>query len=253
MNGTLEHFRDTLGSVGWFIPPYVTVGFISRICKAITDKGPSFAQSDLQAQLAYVYSPSNLAAMVSDRYPITPFVNDYKAIIAESVQAHFMGLDHVAVGGLMPVIEGAARRLAENRGVSVKEIRPQFKALAMDCIRQVTEDDIGVVGELISMLESFSDFADQNLYINSKKHPHLDKTNRHGILHGDYDDEDYGTPINFYKAIAAIDFLCMISALRAHVSWLAPDLTDRSRKLAVYYRQCQRLSTMNPMKEMTTT
>jgi hypothetical protein len=35
-------------------------------------------------------------------------------------------------------------------------------------------------------------------------YPLLDKTNRHGILHGAYKDADYGRPINFYKAIGVM-------------------------------------------------
>lgn len=193
-----------------------------------------------------MYSPENLAAMVTERYPNTPFVQDYKAIISEAVQAHFMRLDHVAVGGLMPVIEGAARKLAYDRGVEHDYIRTTFKNLAEDCKREVIKRGIGDVGELVSMFDSFTDFADTKLYIRSEKYPYSDMTNRNGILHGSYADEDYGKPINFYKAIAAIDFLCLVSALKANVSWLAPAPTERSRSLAFFYVACQNLSNESP-------
>lgn len=235
MLGSLEHYRTALNGVGWFIPPYITMGFLDVICGAIRTKGPLFTQNDLERLLSDVYSPVNLAAMVTERYPITPYVRDYSIIISEAVQAHFLGLDHVAVAGLMPVIEGAGRRLAADRGVTVKEIRPQFKALAGDCKRDAIENNIGAVNEIVSMMDSFSDFADTNLYIGSKVYAHSDKTNRHGILHGAYADEDYGQPINFYKAIAAIDFLCFISAFKASISWMAPNVTDRARALAYFY------------------
>lgn len=73
-------------------------------------------------------------------------------------------------------------------------------------------------------------------------------TNRHGILHGAYADEDYGSPINFYKSIAAIDFLCLISAFKAHVSWMAPNSTATSEGLSFVYFACQELSKQNPLK-----
>ncbi|HGS7994513.1 hypothetical protein P3821_26440 [Pseudomonas aeruginosa] len=248
MQGTLEHFRATLNGVGWFIPPYISMGFLGFVCALIRDKGDSFTQDDLEEVLAQTYSPANLAAMITERYPITPFVQDYKIIISEAVQAHFMRLDHVAVGGLMPVIEGVARKLAVDRQVDHLHIRQTFKNLAVDCKRDVIENEIGAVGELVSMLDSFTDFADTKLYIRSEKYPHLDMTNRNGILHGSYADEDYGKPVNFYKAIAAIDFLCLVSAFKAKVSWMAPTPTEKSHSLALFYVACQQLSSKSPFE-----
>jgi len=222
------------------------MGFLDFVCAGIREKGEAFTQDDLEEMLAHTYSPGNLAAMVTERYPITPFVRDYKAIISEAVQAHFMGLDHLAIGGLMPVIEGVARKLAVDRGVAHDHIRQTFKNLAEDCKREIIEGEIGAVGELVSMFDSFTDFADTKLYIRSEKYPHPDMTNRNGILHGSYADEDYGQPVNFYKAIAAIDFLCLVSALKANVSWMAPSPTDKSLRFELFYVACQQLSNSSP-------
>jgi len=248
MQGTLEHFRTELNSVGWFIPPYVSLGFLSSLCVEIRQKGEAFTQSDLEEVLSRIYSSYNLATMVTERYPITPFIRDYKEIISESILAHFMGLDHVAVAGLMPVIEGAARMIAADRGVTFNDIRPGFKALANDCKRDAIENKKGAIGELVSMMDSFSDFTNNNLYIRSEKYPHPDMTNRHGILHGSYSDEYYGRPINFYKSVAAIDFLCLISAFKANISWLAPAPTKISHDLSLHYAACQNLSSINPCR-----
>ncbi|MFC3943283.1 hypothetical protein CCU68_25275 [Pseudomonas gingeri NCPPB 3146 = LMG 5327] len=250
MQGSMEHYREALNSVGWFIPPYITMGYLDCICGAIKDKGSLFTQDDLEFLLSNVYSSVNLAAMVMERYSITPYIRDYEVIISEAIQAHFLGLDHIAVIGLMPVIEGAGRKLAADRGVTVKEVRPQFKALADDCKRDAIDNNIGEVSEIISMMDSFSDFANLNLYIGSKIYVHSDKTNRHGILHGAYADEDYGKPINFYKAIAAIDFLCFIAAFKASISWMAPSVTDRARALGDFYDGCKILSTRSPLRSM---
>jgi hypothetical protein len=72
-------------------------------------------------------------------------------------------------------------------------------------------------------------FAESTLY------PFTDGTNRHGIAHGAYSDSDYGSPINFYKTIAAVDFLTFVSSFKANLSWLAPNSTPESMKLAAYY------------------
>jgi len=247
MQGTLEHYRVTLASVGWFIPPYITMRYLDLVCSIARDQGSSFNQDDLERGLAFAYSTANIAAMVTERYPITPFVQDYKIIISEAVQAHFSGLDHVAVCGLMPVIEGVARKLADDRQVGHDYIRQTFRNLADDCKRDLIENERGDVGELVSMLDSFRDFADTKLYIKSGTYPHPDKMNRNGILHGSYADEDYGRPINFYKAIAAIDFLCLVSAFKANVSWMAPSQTEKSQQLANFYSSCQQLANRNPL------
>lgn len=208
------------------------------MAKRITESTLPFSQHDLEDFLSILYSPTNQAAMVTERYSVTPYIQDYKIIIQEAVQAHFLGLDHVAVAGLMPVIEGAGKKLAESRSVPFTSITSVFENLADDCKKDAIKNNIGAVGEVISMMESFADFAEKHLYVNSGKYSLTDNTNRHGILHGAYSDEDYGTPINFYKCIASIDFLCFVSAFRAAISWLAPSPTEESNRLAQFYSRC---------------
>ena len=245
---TLDHFKAPFNSVGWFIPPYVMLAFLGRLAKDISVKGSNFTQSDLEAWLSQVYSPDHLAAMVSERYSVTPYINEYQGIIAQSVEAHFLGLDHVAVSGLMPVIEGAGKKIAKSRDVPWvnKSSINIFIDLAEDCKADAIKNNLGAVGEVVSMIDSFTDFAKNHLYISSDKYPLPDNTNRHGILHGAFSDVDYGKPINFYKAISAIDFLCFISAFRANISWLAPNYTERARSLSKYYSECISLSKRKP-------
>jgi hypothetical protein len=66
-----------------------------------------------------MYSAENLAAMVTERYPIVPYVQDYKAIIAEAVEAHFCGLGHMAVAGLFPVVEGGREEIGRAYGSEI--------------------------------------------------------------------------------------------------------------------------------------
>jgi hypothetical protein len=182
-----------------------------------------------------MYDSASLAAMVTERYPVVPFIREHTITIAEAVAAHFLGLNHVAVGGLIPVIEGAGRELAAQRGISNQSIKNTFKNLATDLKEDSAKNNIGAVGEIASMMEAFIGFTDQFFYQSSQSYPLLDNTNRHGILHGAYKDADYGTPINFYKTIAAVDFLCFISSFRAHISWLGPNTTPRSLELSMHY------------------
>ena len=234
----MEPYKQAFNKVGWFIPPYVAMGFLAKMAKEIDEKNSNFNQETLEQLLALIYSPENLAAMVLERYPITPYIQDYKNIISESISAHFYGLNYAAVATLLPVIEGAGRKLAKSRSVPVKSIRSVFINLADDCKNDAILNSKGEVGEIISMMDSFIEFTKNHLYIESSDYALKDKTNRHGILHGAYCDEDYGKPINFYKIIAAVDFLCFISAFQASISWFAPEPTFSSKRLSAYYTAC---------------
>ncbi len=242
--GALQHFEKAFSSVGWFLPPYAAMGFLSTMAAEILRKGSGFSQRDLEQWLALLYGADGLAAMACSRYPITPVIADYKETIAESIEAHFLGLHHVAVAGLVPVIEGAGRELLAKRGLSCKSVRGVFSALATDCKRESIEKNIGATGEIVSMMDSFVSFTTNVLYVDSEKYPFIDGTNRHGITHGSFRDSDYGKPINFYKTIGAVDFLAFVSAFRASISWFAPDVTAESERLAGYYRKLQGLKSM---------
>lgn len=243
--GSLDHFKNIFNSVGWFLPAYIPLGILDDIASRI-DKSDDFKQTDLEDCLADIYTAENLAAMVSHRYPITPFISEYSEIISESVEAHFSCLGHVAVSGLMPVIEGAGRKLAKHRSIKAEYIKDVFRRLAEDCIKNSRDHNIGDSGEIESMMNSMIEFSKENLYINSTHYPHEDNTNRHGILHGAFSDKDYGEPINFFKAIASIDFLCFISAFDANISWFAPSHTSESDTLARYYRICLEIHSRKP-------
>lgn len=249
---TLDHFKHSFNRVGWFIPPYVSIGFLDQISLLVQQMGQLFSQNELEVLLGRIYSPEHLAAMVLGRYPKTQFILEYKATIAECVQAHFSGLSHIAVSGLMPVIEGAARKIALSRSLVVPKhkIREVFIRLAEDCKNESKAKNIGDGGQIASMMDSFSEYAEHHLYVDSEKYQLEDKTNRHGILHGAYSDSQFGRPINFYKAITAIDFLCFISGFRTPNSWFAEAPTESSGKLARFYKECGSASAKDPFAQM---
>ena len=244
----LDYFKDQFNKVGWFIPPYVSIGFLDQLAKKINDSENNYSQDQLETMLSLIYSPEHLASMSLYRYPTVPFVKDYSKTISEAIIAHFSCLDHVAVLGLMPVIEGVGISLAEEWEIEVsgKSAKNIFSDLVEATKKYVAEKNLGDVGQVISMLDSFRNYAREHLYINSNQYHFEDKTNRHGLLHGKFSDRDYGSPLNFYKAIAAINFLCFVASFKAPVSWWASDLTDESKKLAKYYYDCLVLSASNP-------
>lgn len=233
--GNLKVFEAEFAKIGFFIPPFVNFGTFSEIIQgARVSQGHSQTQTHIEAALKKIYTPGHLAAMVMSRYPQTPIVQHYKVIISESIEAHFLGLNHVAVAGLVPVIEGTARQLHELFGLGKArklELKPMLTALLSYAKKETNRLKLGAYEEVDSMLDSFDHYLKQYLYTGSDRYSLLDKTNRNGITHGSYTDADYGTPLNFYKVIGAVDVLCLIAEFQP----FAPRDTPESLALAMYY------------------
>ncbi|EJX2557651.1 hypothetical protein QNE27_004685 [Vibrio alginolyticus] len=241
----MEFYRDLFTSVGWFIPSNSTMGYISTIAKEIE----STEKPNIEPFLEELYSSLNQAAMVTERYPAVPYICEYKDIIAGSIEAHFLGLNYAAVTTLMPVVEGVGNKLVDEWGVErkfwngkrmvTKGTRVLFSDLAKKCREHVISNELGMVSEIVPALEAFEHYLKNNFYISSTKYAFEDKTNRHGILHGSFKDSDYGVPMNFYKTIGAVEFLCFIISLKEPISFFAPSPTDKSYQLASYYDSCK--------------
>lgn len=190
--------------------------------------------------------------MVLHRYPNVPVVDLYAGTISEATWAHALGLHHIAVGGLSPVIEGIGRRLAANQGHRLgprKRIKSVFEAIASHAKEDVVRRGIGATPEIREMLDSFSCFIESYFYIDTTDYILADRTNRHGVLHGIYTDSEYGRPLNFFKTIAAVDFLTFISSLMtSRVSGFAPDRTVESEALANRYISARSICAMPGQK-----
>jgi hypothetical protein len=210
----LKEVAARLNSVGWFVPPYVGVGLLELLARRISENPEKFSQGDLETHLARIYDPQHLASMIIARYPQIPVITEFKETISEAVQAHFMGLGHIAVGGLVPVIEGAGRRIAKQRALKDSgPIDAVCVRLAKSAKADVKGGRIGAVDEIVNMLDSFTHFIEKYFYETTQACPLQDRTNRHGITHGTYADMDYGKRIGFCKTIAAVDFLTFVSSL----------------------------------------
>jgi hypothetical protein len=240
----LKQAADVLNSVGWFVPPYVGVGLIEIVARAITRAQKEFTEDDLETILASIYSPDRLSAMVTSRYHQMPVVDLYKETIAEAIAAHFSGFHHVAVGGLIPVVEGIGRELARQRGLKAYgAVKTVFGDLLEEAKSDIVNRKIGATQEILDMLDAFLHFLKEYFFKDSQLYSLLDKTNRNGILHGAYKDADYGRPINFYKTISAIDILTFVAMLKTtKMSGFAPSQTPESNALAERYRRLEQIT-----------
>ena len=233
----IDVWEQSFAKAGWFIPPFIQSGYISKAAGKIEKLGDSFTQDDLEEILNEIYESFGLASMVLNRFPQVPIVSEYTQTISEAIEAHFFGLHHVAVGGLIPAIEGIGCRLAKIRGLPGGSVRDTFDQLTTDIARESKEKGWGDTDEVAAMMRSFATFARKFLYVNSSNYPLLDGTNRHGISHGSFTDKAYGKPINFFKVIGAVEFLTFCCAFGHNISWMPPNLTDDAIELARRYER----------------
>jgi len=242
--GSLDSWVTEFKKIGWFIPPYVTMGEMDNILGENGKNETDLTQIELESILSSIYSENNLANLFIEKYSETPFINDYINILDNGIEAHFLGLHYSAVATLIPVIEGASRKLAVKRGVHDQYVKQTIRNICKSCKDEVVGRKLGAYEEVESMIDSFEFFVVNNLYSNSSTYPHEDNTNRNGIAHGSFDDSDYGTAINFYKTIAAINSLCFLSAIDAGLSWFPPKGSDASSKKTMYYSLCTKFSSL---------
>lgn len=241
--GSLGYFEEVFGKHGLIIPPFSNFGVLNDICAELVGvDNPS--DDEIQSVLSMVYTPGHLAAMVVSRYPVVPFVSDYKMSIAESVEAHFLGLGHVAVSGLMPVIEGVGRRLYESKNLGARSgngIVRRFRELTNFAMSEISQNKLGDYGEVLSMLSSFQVFLSDFFYTDSESYPLSDRTNRNGVTHGAYADNDFGSALSFYKTLGALDMLCLIADFQI----FPPKHTVESLALAMHYQSSRNLCASN--------
>jgi hypothetical protein len=84
------------------------------------------------------------------------------------------------------------------------------------------------------MLEAFRDFVSDRLLQNTGRYVGLNEFNRHGILHGIFD--NFGQAVNFLRLVTLLDLLCFsIGLIEGGVSMFAPAPTPESEALAAIY------------------
>jgi len=230
-----EWLANAFKEVDWPIPPYLQLGgFLSPLAKAVRDAATQDAKlAIMREKLSGAYTADYLASMYLDRYSTIPHVRDFAHQIDESIRTYFCGYTFNAVTGLLPVVEGIIRKMAtsQNRdvGQGTKKLNDELQSLV-----EREEQSPHCYGERLVVLEAFRDFVRGRLLQNTDRYAGLNEFNRHGILHGIF--ENFGQDINFLRLITLLDLLCFsIGLIEGGVSMFAPAPTSESSKLASVY------------------
>lgn len=230
-----QYLADAFKQVDWPIPPYLPLGeFLSPLAAAIKDAPTQDAKlAIVRERLASAYSGAYLATMYLERYSKILHVRDFAPQIDQSIRTYFCGYTFNAVTGLLPVIEGIIRKVAnsQNRDVGAGTKRLNIE-LQNFVDREIQSQHC--YGERLVMLEAFRDFVRDRLLESTKRFVGFNDFNRHGILHGLFD--DFGQAINFLRLITLLDMLCFCIGMTEGVSMFAPPFTLESLKLAAVYR-----------------
>lgn len=227
---SLEVASDTFQSLGWFFPAYFQIGYVLRIERELSKRMDTDEKDKLlETYLNLMYEPKHLAAMLLYRYQRVSIVSAFAEVIAEAIETFQIGLVHISVVSLVPVVEGIIRRVAI---VSDEYPHGQYnKKRLLGVISELVQKHVSN-RERVMLLRGVYSFFDKILYCDTRKYNKKDGLSRHGMLHGIYHPATYGISVNFYKLISLLDIMTFILSLQTSgVSCLAPDCTKESDAL----------------------
>jgi hypothetical protein len=233
-------------SVDWLVPAYLQMGLLHRLAVEIYKSEPPDKLNIFRETISVVYGPQYLATLFLERYSKIIHVQNFSRQIDEAFKAYFSGYRLVAITAMIPVLEGIIRKIAiaakRDVGHGTQGLNREFDAIVED-----EENSPHRYEERLVMLTLLRDFIKDRFLKNTDRYDGLNQFNRHGILHGVFD--DYGEELNFLRVITILDLLCFIIGLRgAPVSMFSPENTDESRKLAARYTDLQLKSEFPPLE-----
>jgi hypothetical protein len=200
-----ERLAKTFRKVDWLLPTYLTSESVLKFAEAIETASPDQRLALMQLTLEGTYDADYLAAMLLGLYRNTSHVKDFAQQIDESIKAFVSGYKLVAVAAMVPVIEGIVRKMASRANRDFDDGTGGLK-FEFDKIVERERTSPNCYGERLVVLEELRDFIHERFWEKIKKYDGLNHFNRHGIVHGIYD--QYGVDLNFFRLITLLDLLC---------------------------------------------
>lgn len=230
----LDRLSAILKGVDWVVPAYISHGRLSMLGGMIEQAPQSQKQAILERALRSIYDERHFASFLLGLYDRTRHVRDFKVQIAEAIEAWHAGLHHPAVATMVPVLEGVVRKIARD---GQREVGNGTKKVIAELDELIAKENRspGRFEERIVMLTGLRDFFAERLLTHTDDYDGLDQLNRHGILHGIF--EQYGNAVNFLRLITLLELICFAMVLAHGGSSFAPDHTPESDRLAERYRR----------------
>lgn len=238
------------------VPLYIGEGTISKEIHEISQSSTPLYDSD-----RWLHSNFSIEVALTyfQRYfAVSNSFKEYKTIIFESIEAYYMGMDHLAIMSLIPVFEAGLRKIQNSvlgmsdQNVSSKEFERGLKELCLDWGRRRTQEYIWYPGKSYNaaveidflthicpqsdVINAFRLFFSNVLYKNSKEG--IVGLNRHVIVH--MLKNDFSNPANFSRIFLAMTHITFIESLsNQNVPFIWSGYNDdiQVKALSVYIRQ----------------
>lgn len=244
----IDSIFDTFISLGCMIPCHIQRGSLKEVSNYISNSKNEDKNKLLEHFFREIYTIEFISELFIDNYKKMEFIKNYSEIILESIKAFCLGLSHIAIMSLIPVIEGIIRDinydLTKNKTdkidkelflSTIKIILCNYKKSIFNNWSWVPDEFfdnkyLEKFEERVQILISFEFFIKKHLYENTDKFSGYGKLNRHGIIHGLF--KGYNEEINFFKLLTTLNglyFILLIHLNKKGSIWLKT--TDDSKNL----------------------
>jgi hypothetical protein len=230
----LDRLAAIFKGVDWVVPAYISLGRLSMLGGMIERAPQAQKQAALEQALRSIYNEQHFASFLLGLYDRTRHVRDFKVQITEAIEAWHAGLYHAAVATMVPVLEGVVRKIARE---GQRDVGNGTRKLIAELDELIAKENRSPqrFEERIVMLTGLRDFYAKRLLTHTDSYDGLDQLNRHGILHGIF--EQYGNAVNFLRLITLLELICFAMVLAHGGSSFAPNHTPESERLAERYRR----------------
>ncbi|MEQ6344632.1 hypothetical protein [Vibrio cyclitrophicus] len=218
-------------------------------------KGTSEYKKEIDSWVLSVFSPEIAITYFNKFILNSRALGQYKTIIFESIEAFYLGMDHIAIMSLLPVFEGGLRNIQvmmlnkNHDTVSAKNFEKGLRDILLLWGRKQLERYIWYPGcnglttveidffthmnPQCDVINSFRIFFRDTLYVPSKGS--TQGFNRHLIVH--LLQNDFNEPANFVRLFLALTHLTFIESLTNQtIPFMWPGVDEEDRKLAEYIK-----------------
>lgn len=254
MRGRLTHTQQQ--SLGRKIPIPLFIGQ-GKLTSALHELS-ELPEISTNEWLEDIFTPGVASIYVLEYFEKSAALRPYLQIIYESIEAYFMGLDHVAIMGLLPVVEGGLRIVQQSAlgptddNVSSDEFSRRLGELIVkhgekqafgvniypgsSGNRDVQIDFFTHVNPQCDVINTFRIFFKEVLYRPSNDSSH--GFNRHLILH--LLKNDFASPANYVRVFLLLSHIAFCEWLtNADIPMTWPGSNPDSERLARYFLELE--------------
>lgn len=251
--GRVTHLQEKMLDLSIPVPLYIGEGETVEKIYDINNSNDPRSEADIW--LHQIFTVEIAIAYFHKYFSVSDSFNEYKAIIFEAIEAHYIGMDHIAIMTLIPVFEAGLRNvqnmvLGTNMNtVKAKEFEDGLKKLTIKWGRRnlgnyvwhpgksynpsVEIDFLTHICPQSDVINAFRLFFRNVLYKPSNEK--TDGLNRHLIVH--MLKNNFNNPANFVRIFLALTHITFIESLHnPKIPFFWPGVDEKDVEVGVYIR-----------------